>query len=248
MEARKLKDYVGRTLTGQQFNDWIIPLVGRCVKVTNADENHMGYQYGDGLNTLIQDFDNQGECRSGGLYFAPAKYAHLWIGTAYYPRRFVRDVTILNDKRVYIESKHKFKSSALYLSPRVHILDCQDIKIRVHYCSIAAGLSDEQIIPLLPHRPHLIGRMQHPTMEQWLSLYPLVTEYRNKLLKLMAVTPDKIFMTIMQHFKLPYTEEDHKYSRYSKQSKKCLMRNTVGKRAIHSFLRLPVFTLSKDME
>ena len=40
-------------------------------KITNAEENHHGFQYADGLNVLIEEFndDPNQSCCAGGLYF-----------------------------------------------------------------------------------------------------------------------------------------------------------------------------------
>jgi hypothetical protein len=38
-------------------------------KITNADENHNGFQYVDGLNILDKEFEEEGSCVAGGLYF-----------------------------------------------------------------------------------------------------------------------------------------------------------------------------------
>ena len=40
-------------------------------KITNAKENHHGFQYVDGLNVLIEEFndDPNDSCCAGGLYF-----------------------------------------------------------------------------------------------------------------------------------------------------------------------------------
>lgn len=39
------------------------------LKITNAEEKHYGYQYKDGLNVLDKEFQTEGSCVPGGLYF-----------------------------------------------------------------------------------------------------------------------------------------------------------------------------------
>ena len=43
-------------------------------KITNAEENHHGFQYADGLNILIEKFndDPNQSCCAGGFYFTDA--------------------------------------------------------------------------------------------------------------------------------------------------------------------------------
>ena len=38
-------------------------------KITNKEENHNGFQYKDGLNIDTIEFDPNGSCRPGGLYY-----------------------------------------------------------------------------------------------------------------------------------------------------------------------------------
>lgn len=53
-------------------------------KITNSNENHHGFQYRDGLNILVEPFnDNPNEsCCSGGFYFTDIEniFRFLWFG------------------------------------------------------------------------------------------------------------------------------------------------------------------------
>ena len=47
-------------------------------KITNETENHNGFQYQDGLNVLIEEFNNDptASCCAGGFYFTTKEHIH----------------------------------------------------------------------------------------------------------------------------------------------------------------------------
>ena len=51
-------------------------------KITNADENHHGFQYVNGLNILKEEFndDPNQSCCAGGLYFTDAANILKFLG------------------------------------------------------------------------------------------------------------------------------------------------------------------------
>lgn len=57
-------------------------------KVTNKYENHHGFQYQDGLNTLKQEFNNDpnASCVPGGLYFTTAEFLPKFYAFGVYLR------------------------------------------------------------------------------------------------------------------------------------------------------------------
>ncbi len=48
-------------------------------KITNAEENHYGFQYTTGLNVLKSNFNTDGSCVGGGLYFTKIKYIFRYL-------------------------------------------------------------------------------------------------------------------------------------------------------------------------
>ena len=50
-------------------------------KITNAKENHHGFQYKDGLNILEEEFnDNPNDhCCAGGLYFSDVEHIFAFL-------------------------------------------------------------------------------------------------------------------------------------------------------------------------
>ena len=96
------------------------------IKLTNKKENHFGFQYYDGMNTLIQPFNDDPEdsCGPGGLYVttnehAPGHITHdtRWIRVVYLPR-WLPDFKYVPDP-----SGNKLRANKLFLSTRYSIFD-----------------------------------------------------------------------------------------------------------------------------
>ena len=138
-------DYIGKEITGKQFNE--IFKNTTFYKFTNIKENHFGYQYVDGLNIDINEFDiNGGECSKGGLYFTSEKYINQWMIF----NEYVRIVTIPDDARVCIYNT-KFKSNKIFVKPKIRIYD-SDL------------LSDDQVQKLaVQHNCNLIEYIKEPS-------------------------------------------------------------------------------------
>jgi len=89
-------------------------------KVTNADEIHFGYHYKDGLNILIEKFNDnpKASCVSGGFYFTD--YDHLpeflEIGV------WIREVTIPTDAKVVLDPDgNKWRCDKIIFGNKYHI-------------------------------------------------------------------------------------------------------------------------------
>lgn len=65
----KLRGWFSRNRTDkkEEINSKVIKEI--YFKVTNEEEKHYGYQYKDGLNVLDKEFEHEGSCVAGGLYF-----------------------------------------------------------------------------------------------------------------------------------------------------------------------------------
>src|SRR5271156_3104839 len=73
-------------------------------KITNKQENHHGFQYQDGLNTIKVGFDPNPECASGSLYFADKKDIQKYFDFG----ENIREVVIPEDALlVYLGGKYK---------------------------------------------------------------------------------------------------------------------------------------------
>ncbi len=109
-----LEKYKYSTLSGADFKKNFGK--EKFVKLTNADEIHYGHEYKTGLNEDYLDFNPNGYCSSGGLYFTTLYYASLYMGGNMY----YREVTLLEDSDVYVEDR-KFKTKKFILSDRKEI-------------------------------------------------------------------------------------------------------------------------------
>lgn len=130
-----MKAYIGKELSGEMFNKISIGI--NFVKLTNEMECHNNFQFEDGLNIDTIDFDPSGECKAGGIYFIDKTNAYLWTyyGIVSGMMKYMRDVIIPNDARIYIE-ENKFKADKIILKPRQNI--CKDIYVAasLHYLSL----------------------------------------------------------------------------------------------------------------
>src|SRR5579872_2844850 len=114
-----VESLIGEEIAGSEFNELFSNQT--FIKLTNETENHNGFQFVDGLNIDTIDFNPNGQCQSGGIYFTHSTLMHKWIG--YAPdniMRYIRKVIIPDDARIYIE-KYKFKADKIILCQRVEI-------------------------------------------------------------------------------------------------------------------------------
>lgn len=114
--------YYCKEMTGKEFNK----IFGskKLLKFTTMYENHNGFQFRDGLNEDTEAFFPHGECNAGGIYFTEKEQMHIWLGSWYH---WVRDVTIPDDARVYVE-REKFKADKLILSKASAFDDDEEVK------------------------------------------------------------------------------------------------------------------------
>ena len=102
------------TLSGKEFLK-LYPET-KFYKITNQKENHNNFQYKDGINEDILEFNPSSENEKGGLYFTELNKIMYWIDYGVNIRR----VIILDDSLVYIE-KNKFKTNKFILDNKVLI-------------------------------------------------------------------------------------------------------------------------------
>ena len=99
-------------------------------KITNAEENHHGFQYADGLNVLIEEFNddpNQSCCR-GGLYFTDAANIFNFLSYGIY----LREVTLPTDnpdfKMIKDKNNDKWRANMIILGKRFNLCSFDTFK------------------------------------------------------------------------------------------------------------------------
>jgi hypothetical protein len=85
------------------------------LKITNAEENHHGLKYHDGLNIDPVPFSKDGSCVPGGIYFTTPEYIFDFLDMGVY----VREVTIPEDAEMVRDPDgNKWRASKVILGPR----------------------------------------------------------------------------------------------------------------------------------
>ena len=100
-------------------------------KITNAEENHHGFQYKDGLNILIEKFNDNPEehCCAGGLYFTNAKNIFKFLDYGIYLREITLPVDNLDFKMVIDENK--YRANMIILGKRYELANVETIKMLI---------------------------------------------------------------------------------------------------------------------
>ena len=109
-----------RIYTGTEFNELAGELV--LVKLTNEHDIHNKFPYYPGLNNDILEFNPNGECQKGGLYFIAFRNFAKWVYYGKQKMKYILDVTITDDAKVYVES-NKFKADKIIISNKRKIKD-----------------------------------------------------------------------------------------------------------------------------
>lgn len=104
--------YYLKVITGREFNELFSHHT--FIKLTNETENHNTFQFHDGLNVDIIEFNPKGECNPGGIYFTEFEKAHMWLYYSTNYMKYIREVIIPDDACVYVE-KDKFKANKIFL-------------------------------------------------------------------------------------------------------------------------------------
>ena len=97
-------------------------------KITNAEENHNGFQYVDGLNILKEKFndDPNQSCCAGGLYFTDAANIIEFISYGIY----LREVTLPtnNPDFLMIKDNNKWRANMIILGKRYDLFNVNTFK------------------------------------------------------------------------------------------------------------------------
>jgi hypothetical protein len=105
---------LNKVYSGASFNE--INKGKKFYKITNKEEKHLGFQYRDGLNIDIHEFNPTGECKKGGLYFTDFDNLVYYFGFGIW----IREVILPDDAQIYVENK-KYKADKFILKEKMGI-------------------------------------------------------------------------------------------------------------------------------
>ncbi len=145
-----MDQYIGRTLTGTQFNKIFKNYT--FVKLTNQIEIHNKFKFKDGLNVDTIPFNPKGSCQPGGLYFTEINKMCLWLQYNCKYMYYCRVVTIPNDARVYIE-KDKLKADKFILDKRTPIY------------GLTLWENEEMCLAAVKHNGYALGFVRNKTLK-----------------------------------------------------------------------------------
>lgn len=105
--------------------------MAKYFKITNAEENHYGFQYTDGLNVLEEPFnDNPNDtCGKGGFYFTTIDHIHKFYSYGIYLREVFLPENDLNFKIIMDGSGHKWRANKIILGKKYSLLDLETYKL-----------------------------------------------------------------------------------------------------------------------
>ena len=116
-----LNELSGLVLSGVEFNKLIEGTNLKFYKLTYLDEVHNDYEFKTGINKDILEFQPEGECLPGGIYFTESEFLSNWHGDHFWKRL----VTIPPEAQVKIEN-NKMKANVLILSEREKIEEIKE--------------------------------------------------------------------------------------------------------------------------
>ena len=100
-------------------------------KITNKSENHYEFQYKDGLNVLIEPFnDNPGDsCCEGGLYFTDIKNILKFVSFGCYVREVFLPLDDPDFKMVKDPSNDKWRANKIILGQKYNLWDVKTLEL-----------------------------------------------------------------------------------------------------------------------
>ena len=100
-------------------------------KITNADENHYGFQYVNGLNVLKEEFndDPNQSCCKGGLYFTDAANIFEFLNFGIY----LREITLptLDPNFCMVKDNNKWRANMIILGKRHELSNVDTFKLLI---------------------------------------------------------------------------------------------------------------------
>ncbi len=83
-------------------------------KIFNEADNHHGFQYKDGLNVDINDFQEKGLCVAGGLHFTDADNICEFLHYG----KYIREVEVPENETQVVKCENEWRAKSLFLHPR----------------------------------------------------------------------------------------------------------------------------------
>ena len=119
-------------------------------KITNAAENHYGFQYKDGLNILEEKFndDPEAHCCAGGLYFTDAKNIFEFLNYGIYLREITLPVE--NPDFEMVVDENKYRANMIILGKRYELANVETIKMLIE-----AGANRDCALRYIAEKGHL---------------------------------------------------------------------------------------------
>ena len=144
---------------------------GPYFKITNIKENHNGFQYYDGLNVLIDKFNNNPSqsCVKGGLYFTTKEFIHEFYDYGDYLRVIELPTTDLDFKMVKDPQGDKYRANKIILKERYSLADIETYhKFGIKYptlteCVESGYLEMVKYLSAKPETYHKFG-IKYPTL------------------------------------------------------------------------------------
>ena len=101
-------------------------------KITNKKENHRGFQYSDGLNILIDDFNNDPNqsCCKGGLYFTDAANIFEFLNYGIY----LREITLPTSDQNFCtvkDNNNKWRANMIVLGERHELSNVNTFRLLI---------------------------------------------------------------------------------------------------------------------
>ena len=99
-------------------------------KITNANENHRGFQYVDGLNVLIEEFndDPNKSCCRGGLYFTNIQNIFKFLDYGIYLREIALPIDNPDFRMVKDPKWDKWRANMIILGTRYDLNNVDTFK------------------------------------------------------------------------------------------------------------------------
>ena len=172
------------------------PFAGTFYKVTNINENHHGFQYVDGENVLLEQFneDAGSSCASGGLYFTNREHLPQFLHFGVWIREVTLPWTDEEFKVVTDPSGDKFRANKIILGKRHSAYDPDAF----HAIGLPADVYAENLSQIVyqireEHIPHLdliYGHLMKTHMGRQLMV--------DRLWHLPSPLPQDVFQRLVQ--------------------------------------------------
>ena len=105
------------------------------VKITNAKENHNGFQYVDGLNILQEKFndDPNQSCCKGGFYITDVTHIFEFLDYGIYLREITLPEDDINFKIIKDPNGNKWRTNMIILGKRVDLFNVDTFKYLIEH-------------------------------------------------------------------------------------------------------------------